>query len=322
MKALLVGSAALKFWFADARTPKNDFDFFIDHTTLNDWINEHRGNLRHIHYLKDDIIQVELRTGNTLGFDNTKYKSVQKFIDLNSEMPVWDVYGIQFNIASPESLLAIKQSHIHHRHNWHKHIKDYAFLKEKGLELTDTFKEAFALRSKEREARQDFKKPGSLSKANEEFFARSENSVRRKFVHDELHEIIAYHDKPLYTKAKRDQSKALLDKDLFEAFSLEDQLCLVREETYVIGLERIVIPSWYNQYLLQQSRIINSIILEPKIAEQAYSYALMRICTDLTKGWFREFATEHYTELHKPDCDFVDKFVTAFNSQRLKFKAQ
>lgn len=317
--ALLIGSAATKYWFADARTPKNDLDFFIDYKALNQWV-ETCPLIRHVESIYDDVVQVVLRTGQTFDFDNSRYVSVQRFMALNADGPTFEIYGISYKIASPESLLAIKKSHVNYRHNWRKHIADYTYLKSKKLQLNDALNEALQARLQEREARGDFKTPGSLDKTNDEFFAASESGVRRKFVHDDLHKAVAYGTEPLYTKAKHDQSKALLDQELFSKFSKEDQCRLVREETYVIGLERIIIPMWYNQYLLQQNGLIDEIALEPNSAATAYEYALMRICTDLTKGWFREFATEHYAQLAKPDCDYIGKFMAAFAAGTLKFK--
>ena len=60
--------------------------------------------------------------------------------------------------------------------------------------------------------------------------------------------------------------------------------------------------------------------LDPKLSKKAYDYALMRISTDLTRGWFREFAMENNLHLRKADVDYVDKFLCAFESGELTFK--
>ena len=54
----------------------------------------------------------------------------------------------------------------------------------------------------------------------------------------------------------------------------------VAEETYVIGLERFLIPVDFD---------FNSRI--------AYNKALEKVCTTLCSGWFRDFAIENYPEI-------------------------
>lgn len=317
--AILIGSRAMKFWYSDAREPNNDFDFLIDAAALDQWDLHYRHQCYQVHKIASDIIRFDLRIGGTLGFDS-RTPSVAMFLEANRNMPELEMFGIKCHIASPETLLAIKRSHIHHRHNWYKHIADYTFLKSKHLTLSPVLVDALAERTKERDARGDFKRPRSLATSNDQFFAQSDAAVRRKFEHDQLHRTVMYHDAPLYSRAKIDQSKATLERGLFEKFDYADQCRLVREEAYVIGLERIIIPDWYNKYQMQQFGLFDSIQLDPKLAETAYAYALMRISTDLTSGWFRDFALENYHVLRHHDVDFVSKFLAAFESGALTFK--
>jgi hypothetical protein len=319
-EAILIGSRAMNFWFPDARKPNNDFDFFIDTGALDEWNLHNRHQCRKVHKIEDDKIQFDLKIGSTLGFDNTRYKSVDMFIGANELMPNMEAFGLKFKVASPETLLAIKKSHIHHRHNWRKHIEDYTFLKSKNLKLSSKLQLALDQRIEERNARGDFKTPESLNVTNEQFFSQSDSAVRRKFMHDDLHKTIMYYDEPLFNKAKRDKSKALLDEELFNKFDYIDKCRLVREEACVIGLERIIIPEWHNKYVLCAAHILDKIELTENIENKAYNYGLMRVSTDLTKGWFREFALNNYKHLAKPDNNFLSKFLTAFEEKRLQPK--
>jgi uncharacterized membrane protein YeiH len=40
----------------------------------------------------------------------------------------------------------------------------------------------------------------------------------------------------------------------------------------------------------------------------AYQWAIMRICTTLTGGWFRKFALDNWSLVNVPDCDYVKRF--------------
>ena len=53
------------------------------------------------------------------------------------------------------------------------------------------------------------------------------------YEHDELHELVAYGDVPIYTTLKRDPTKAMLSRKLFEAADLDTKIKLVREESMV-----------------------------------------------------------------------------------------
>jgi len=59
----------------------------------------------------------------------------------------------------------------------------------------------------------------------------------------------------------------------------------VDEEATVIALERKIIP------------IIKGESVEDVNLFNAYKWALMRICTNLTSGWFRDFAIDNYFEI-------------------------
>jgi hypothetical protein len=65
----------------------------------------------------------------------------------------------------------------------------------------------------------------------------------------------------------------------------------VLEESYVLALERAVIP-------LNVS------------ADRAFEIALEKVCTSITSGWFREFAWENYDEVKKL---YHESYVNKFN---------
>lgn len=193
----------------------------------------------------------------------------------------WDWKGI----ASPDELYTMKISHgywdIHG--TWDKHAADIVFLQRKGAkflpELHDLLKPIWAERYK--------KNPISLDKTVAEFF---NDHVKKKYVHDTVHESVAYHDRPWFESILKDGSEVLTDNAKFWAMDLPDQLDLVREELYVIALERILIPKDYKG--------------SPGLA---YRWALRRTAISLFKGEWAKFLLLHLDELSKPDVDFVKR---------------
>lgn len=107
--------------------------------------------------------------------------------------------------------------------------------------------------------------------------------VERYIKHDDLHELVKLDTRPAYDNLRADRTKALMSKALFEQADRAQQLNCVREECMSIALERYLLPGRVQD------------------AQQAYARALARVCTTLTKGWFREFALDAYPEVaHVP----------------------
>jgi len=84
----------------------------------------------------------------------------------------------------------------------------------------------------------------------------------------------------------------MMSKELFEQASEQVQLNCVREEAMSIALERYLLPEAYERRLknlaLSQSAEKKNLV---HVAD-CYDRALYRVCTTLTKGWFREFAID------------------------------
>jgi hypothetical protein len=223
------------------------------------------------------------------------------FMSLWSALPPWEsAPGAPMRVAPATSLLLIKRSHLYDPAGWHKHIADYHFLRSRVVEsdITPAEREAGAARLAEWNARHT-KGVGSgpMRVPNEVFFAGTRMAQIRAYEHDDLHRSTCYRAEPLYRALEDDQSLPFVSGRRFERFDEVDKLRLVREESYAIALERAVIPA------LELGRTPD--------ARRAYQHALRRICTNLTTGWFRDFAIEHYPEVCEPDIDFVGRFEVA-----------
>ncbi|GES76289.1 hypothetical protein GLOIN_2v1798535 [Rhizophagus clarus] len=192
---------------------------------------------------------------------------------------------------------ALKSSHIYWPVDFSKNIADLHLLriflgynsisKTQSPQRDEQIELMLKTRIKETEIIQGI--PGShinLNMTNEEFLDYNDNLfVQRHIPHDDIHELIKYGDRPIYESLKKDKSKAWIEKSLFEKIDYQTKLNCVREEAMAIALERYLIP------------------MISKDQETSYNLALNRICTTLTKGWFRQFAVDNYPQLINLDID-------------------
>jgi hypothetical protein len=207
--------------------------------------------------------------------------------------------------ASPEVLFSLKKSHINFPIKFNKHIEDYTLLYNhfNGIDYLDDLTK---LNFKETEERLGKLKTPSLNKSVKEFFGQSDGYVKSHFVHDDIHRVMAHYDKPLYEMMQVDKNLAKCEKDMWNLFTFEDKCKCVLEEAYVIALERRIIPMIFGG-----GRGYTS--------EEALDWALMRICTTLCSGWFRNFATNNYYDIKKlSNKNYVEKFLTEYENGNIK----
>lgn len=217
-----------------------------------------------------------------------------------SRKPYRAIYN---NVADPLTLFAIKAGHIMFpSRQWEKHIMDYHILKGMTDGLfnyctisTDTphpveghlryftMQEMIDLHHKSTEDRigkQRLPKLKNVSKA--QFF---DDKVVKYYDHDDIHQWFAHKEKPMYTYMQPDPSKVYCCPHLWGNFTHEEMLQCIMEECYVIASERHLIPK------LKGSK------LPTFEAPMAFKWALMRVCTTLCSGWFRQFAIDSYFDV-------------------------
>lgn len=193
----------------------------------------------------------------------------------------------------PEFLLTVKLSHAGWDIHWRKTMDDILFLKREGVKCDETLykklvKDWIGLHGK---------KWASLKgKDSETFF---EDSVKRKYNHDKIHEAIAVYDKPLYESLLLEG--VTCSKDGFDKLSFDDKILLVKEEVWVTALERYHIPSNFTCGRME-----------------AYSKSLKKLCTTMSSGWFKYFILDNYDKLYIcRDTDYLNKFKIAEQNNRL-----
>jgi hypothetical protein len=320
---VLVGSRAV----SNLQRKPNDWDFFADSDEVKEWYDKNKHIIVSMRFKKEpDRYLCRLVDGEKASFD-VDDRSAKSFRLINNKSasqisdPPGVFYGSGFLIADPLHLMLIKRSHLTVPNNWRKHIEDYFFIKNQVTRFPTTEeKEAYDLRLEEVASRNPTPKI-NLNMDNRDFFGRSDKAVKRYFEHDDIHRAIKYYDQPLYDQFKTDRTKAYMSRKLFEAASLTNQLRTVREEAYAIALERYIIPMIIGIDGLDEIVDLFRLGMDYKtILEDRYLLALERICTTLTKGWFRDFAIDHYPDLKQPEINYAKKFCAAVNNGEIKPK--
>jgi hypothetical protein len=186
--------------------------------------------------------------------------------------------------ATPDELYTIKISHSYwvlKNGSWDKHMHDAMWLKARGAVMIQPLHDTLYRIWEEIHG----KKRVNLQQEAEDFF---NDAVPKIWVHDSIHESVAYGEHPMYERLLADGASVGMDMGRVWQLSHEDRVKLFREETYAIALERFVIPSDYTCSPMG-----------------AYAKALKKVITSLTKGKSAQFVAEHYDEFRKPDMDYV-----------------
>ena len=195
--------------------------------------------------------------------------------------------------ASPDFLYTLKMSHRYLKNSPHflKTMKDIWHLRlDCDAKIVD--EEFYRAREK---ATYNYGHP-KLKVTSKEFFT---PDVPYVYDHDSIHRAVAIGDVPAYTLYLEDGEEVKTSNKKFESLPIEFRLRGVLEESYVLALERAVIPHNANP-------------------ESAFKMALSKVCTSITSGKFREFAWENYYQVLKLyDADFVDKFNAALNAGKI-----
>jgi hypothetical protein len=295
---IIIGSKALNYHIKGYSTPK-DWDFIGTEKDI-------------LAYCYNNAINVEKKkyTNLTLYIGKDTDGKVYEFEvaeDNRSSVDYLKVMGDmegRLIYASLEMLFSLKKSHINCAINFDKHIKEYHLLKD--LLGEDTLKDITAKRYKETKERLKVKLP-KLNQSVQEFVTESQSIVKRIYDHDDIHRIVAHNDKPAYFKIQPDTTRVWCSEDMWNGLSEQEKIEMVLEESYVISLERKLIPM-----LFQGGAVYTT--------EKAFKWALMRICTTLASGYFRQFAVDNYYKIiANYNTYFVDRILDAIDKNGVKY---
>jgi hypothetical protein len=207
-----------------------------------------------------------------------------------------DIVPNTLGVATLDAIYTIKCSHLAWDIKWSKHKADVLYLKWFGCQLIEPLYKAFSDYWKETNGNKPYL---SLYKKKDDFF---NDHVTYVYDHDYLHELVAYPNKPIYTKCLKENETVAIDKEKFDKLSFDEQIRMFKEEITVIASERWLIP--------------------PKICGkyswmEAYSLALHKTVTRLTKNWACDFIIQHLEYFVKPEKTMFQEILKLREGEKI-----
>ena len=214
-----------------------------------------------------------------------------------TDMGVYIEGGIHY--PSLDALYMLKMSHRYLKNSPHfqKTRLDIKLMESKGAKIRPEWMEFY----KARQAETYWYKHPKLNQTKDNFFDKSEGVVY-VFEHDTVHNAVKHLDTPAYEKYKPPGNEVQCSKEMFFAVDEQVRLFGCLEECYVLSIERSQVP-------------------HPGImtAKQSFDKALMKVCTSITSGYFREFAYNNYDKIQSLyDPSYLDRFWLAVESGVVK----
>jgi len=270
---ILIGSRALLF-----RAPKilnrkpEDFDFIGREDEILKWLND---NLISKFVREDNRIMVQ---DQQIEFDiiqpNSSNEILESIVKNDSSTIDSKEFGL---IPNLDLLFCLKASHRYLKNSPHfwKTAIDYHRMKSIGAKIRPEYMDFFKLREKETYARQAHPK---LNVNKKQFFD-EKFGIEYIVIHDDIHLSVKRGERPAYEYFKKDNEEVLCDKQKFFSCPKEIQINSILEESMVLSIERSLLP--------------HPGVMTPK---QAWIFALSKVCSSITSGWWREFAYENIFE--------------------------
>jgi hypothetical protein len=297
---LLIGSrAAAASGISIARKPA-DFDFIVapfalsqlkaflkDITARSLFIDKRRLALC---LTTGDVVELEL------AWPDSSAEKLLAIVSKEADVQVGP-HTITTAIASPNVQLALKLSHRYRKDSPHflKTMDDIYLLRAGGASIAG-LEDIIKLRETETYGYQH----PNLKRTKKDFF--SDDGIKYVYDHDSIHETVAHLDKPAYRFFSTDGEEVFSSREKFSALDERIKLFAVLEESYVLALERSQIP------------------FRGQVTPRAsFNIALMKVCSSITSGWFREYAWEHFHQAQALyDDSYAERFFKAADTGEVK----
>jgi hypothetical protein len=202
---------------------------------------------------------------------------------LDTQPVLKEIYFYHINrfISYYDLLYILKYGHVHiglkGQYKFESNVLDFHYLKK--LSSDSKLIEDLKIRYRKETNKRIKQRTPKLNKVSKEKFF--DDFVAKFVEHDDIHEIVAFNKRPVFLDMQKDET-VTCHKDLWDDFSFEKKCQCVCEESSVIAIERILLPEMINNVKIKKPSFL------------AYKWALYRVCTTLTSGWFREFTINNY----------------------------
>lgn len=208
-----------------------------------------------------------------------------KYINASGDQPVIDTQWHELAeriisrsadpvFADPSLLYTLKVSHAYWNRKFDQTLFDIKCFQDRGAVLYQDLHDALIPIW----TRAHPPKKLNMNMGAKDFF---NDAVVRIYDHEELHELLAFYDRPLHEKLRPDMSLVKCSKERFEALSFDDQIKVALEEILVTAIER-----WR---LTQNSSTSDKL--------KAVKLAHCKLCTTMAKGWFAQFNVVNHFEI-------------------------
>jgi hypothetical protein len=181
--------------------------------------------------------------------------------------------------VNPDVVFALKKSHRFLKDSPHfmKTMLDFRYLRDvKNCKVPDALHDWYTQRTKSTY----FYKHPNLNVTKADFF--KDDGIKYVYDHDSIHEAIKNLEHPAYWYFKEEKAEVKCSKKIFDEQTEEVKLYSVLEETCVLALERSQIPNRYKP------------VWSPK---KSFDFALFKLCTSISSGWWRSYAYENYFKI-------------------------
>lgn len=194
--------------------------------------------------------------------------------------------------ATPDAIYTIKCSHFQWDIMWEKTKLDILWLKGHGCTLIPELYSTLVEYWKTIHGDKSFL---SLDKDVDKFF---NDCIKYKYDHDYLHELVAFPNKPMYTRCLKENQQVLIDKGKFSTLNYCDQVRLFREEISVIAFERWIVHGKLGWY-------------------RAYKESLKKTIINLTKNWATDFIILNLQDFVTPDYSYFKYLLQTLKKEEI-----
>lgn len=296
---VVIGSVALEMNGAGLGRKASDCDYIGTFESYQEFVSVNKHKMVECYPLSNDVFVIKFKKGVNL-YDIVEFQIAWKGSNSYELLEILSVCPqlMSGSFVMPEVVLALKLSHRYKKNSVHfkKTMEDIRSLRKMGYRMPEQLKIWF----KRREADTYNYSLPNLKQKGSDFFEKEDTFY--KYNHDDIHVAVMVNDKPMYMSILKEGEEVFCDKEKFWKLPLVSQLECVLEEAYVLALERHQIPNDFGPDPLK-----------------SFEIALMKVCTSITSGWFREFAWENYQwVMCMFEEEYVDKFIIALKAGEVR----
>lgn len=298
---IVIGSEALRKHGIETGRKRLDVDVIGEYDEIVEWTKRKFGPLKACYPVSDGKKLVcktdKMIVEGEITWDDSNAAQLRDLI-LNDAGTMYEKSPDGYVVPSVNLLYMLKMSHRYLRNSPHfiKTMRDIQQLRLFGAKIEPAHEEFYKERMR---VTYDYGHP-KLDQSKKDFF--SDDGIKYVYDHDSIHEAVKHMPRPAYNYYKPDENEVYCSKELFFANQEHVRLYGGLEEAYVLALERSQIP-----------------FPGKKTPQWSFDFALMKVCTSITSGWFREFCWENYDKIRDLyDPEYVNRFWKAVEAGIVK----